>query len=302
MEAFMSKKISAIFSSLFVVLMIFSVFLLSACGDTKFVTVAIHQDTFDRYIIEDNKTELRIKRGDDLTLHYTITDGLEYDEIPVFNVTSSDGTVFKYDFVEGQNAFTIKNITKDVTVSWANPPSNSYNVQFYNGDSLLGTYKTTANQLVNMTWLDEIQEMMKDTDTPYLVGLYTDRALNTSFDASATVGHDINVYTKWNYAPCVFVTRTPNVDFVSQSSSFSDLTAVQEWSYFDYKIYEQPNEAGSKCSFMVTGTSELHIYNMFGTKGNDLKTDLITGTIAEGERYVYTLDATKITSSILISF
>ena len=299
MEAFMSKKISAIFSSLFVVLMIFSVFLLSACGDTKFVTVTIHQDTFDRYIIEDNKTELRIKRGDDLTLHYTITDGLEYDEIPVFNVTSSDGTVFKYDFVEGQNAFTIKNITKDVTVSWANPPSNSYNVQFYNGDSLLGTYKTTANQLVNMTWLDEIQEMMKDTDTPYLVGLYTDRALNTSFDASATVGHDINVYTKWNYAPCVFVTRTPNVTFAAQAS---DLTAVEEWDYLDYKIYEQPNDNSSTCEFMVTGSSELHIYNMFGTKGNDLSFVLITQKVSEGMKCVYTLDATKITSSILISF
>lgn len=295
----MSKKISAIFSSLFVVLMIFSVFLLSACGDTKFVTVTIHQDTFDRYIIEDNKTELRIKRGDDLTLHYTITDGLEYDEIPVFNVTSSDGTVFKYDFVEGQNAFTIKNITKDVTVSWANPPSNSYNVQFYNGDSLLGTYKTTANQLVNMTWLDEIQEMMKDTDTPYLVGLYTDRALNTSFDASATVGHDINVYTKWNYAPCVFVTRTPNVTFAAQAS---DLTAVEEWDYLDYKIYEQPNDNSSTCEFMVTGSSELHIYNMFGTKGNDLSFVLITQKVSEGMKCVYTLDATKITSSILISF
>lgn len=295
----MTKRLSKfVFATILVLVATMSMILLTACG-TNFVTVNIQQDVFDRYIIEDGKTLVKVKSGDNLSLSYEIGDNYDYTEEPQFNIIADDGTHFEYDIDLEKCQITIKNITKDITVSLMNPPTISHTVEFYNGNDLLGTYYTGANQLISAKWLDEIQAQNTSLDDPYLVGLYTNVECTQSFDPAEPLSDDAKIYTKWNFAPYLFVANTPNVDVLAQGS---DITLVEDVTYLDYQIFEQRNDAGSTCRFMVKGTSELHIYNMFGTSGEDLVETLVTSTQNEGGNYVYTLDATKITHSMLISF
>ncbi len=281
-------------------------------NDKTMVTVTIVQDneTPTRYVIDQaNTTSKQIKKGEDLTLSYSISSNYVMTGTPVFVCTANADHTKQFSCVVSvaDNKVTVKAVDQDATLSLSNPPASKITISVYDGQNVIASIPTVnANGKLDIGVFETNICQSDNYKEKFLIGLYTDAAMTQPFDwMNGTLSATSRLYTKWEtYFPYIYFENISGMsieifsfdtdqaltaeDMASKSPYFNK---VLHWTDGGTTIedYTDPQIISVSISSSIASIKKL-----YSSDATDYQSQVITKTETESSVTKYTLNLTKI--------